>query len=389
MKLAKRMANLGTETAFEVLARAKALEAKGKDVIHLEIGEPDFETPGNVVEAGIRALREGFTHYTPSAGMPEMRKAIAEEVSRTRGLDFGPDEVVVCPGAKPIMFFAILALVDEGDEVVYPNPGFPIYESMIRFVGAKPVPVRLPEEKDFRLDVDGLARAITKKTRLVIINSPHNPTGGILEPEDLARIAEAVKGVPDCWVLSDEIYRRIVYAPGEHPSISAIPGMRERTIVLDGFSKAYAMTGWRLGYGVMPKDLATSVTRLMTNSNSCTAAFTQRAGVEALAGDQTPVLAMVEEFAKRRDAIVAGMNTVKGFRCRSPKGAFYVFPNVSGTGRKSKDLETAILDEAGVACLSGTSFGAFGEGYLRFSYANSLENIEKAVSRLRELLGSA
>src|SRR5262245_23965019 len=268
MKLANRMSNLGTETAFEVLARAKALEAEGRDVIHLEIGEPDFDTPANVVEAGARAMRSGFTHYTPSAGMPVLREAIALDVSRTRGIPVQADEVVVCPGAKPIMFFAILALVNEGDEVVYPNPGFPIYESMIRFVGAKPVPVRLPEEKDFRLDVDALVASLTPRTRLVILNSPQNPTGGVLDAGDLARIADAVKRIPDCWVLSDEIYRRILYVPGEHPSIAARPGMRERTIVLDGFSKSFAMTGWRLGYGVMPKELAAHVSRLMTNSNS-------------------------------------------------------------------------------------------------------------------------
>ncbi|HKE01674.1 MAG TPA: pyridoxal phosphate-dependent aminotransferase [Planctomycetota bacterium] len=389
MNLAKRMANLGTETAFEVLARAKALEAEGKSVIHLEIGEPDFDTPPNVVEAGARALRTGHTHYTPSAGVPMLREAIAQEMARTRGVPVHAEQVVVCPGAKPIMFFAILALVDEGDEVVYPNPGFPIYESMIRFVGAKPVPIALPEENDFRLDVDGLVRSLTPRTRMVILNSPQNPTGGVLEKADLKRIAEAVAKLPNCWVLSDEIYRRILYVPGEHPSILAEHAMRDRTIVLDGFSKAFAMTGWRLGYGVMPKELAVHVARLMTNSNSCTATFTQIAGVEALNGDQSSVTKMVEEFRRRRDAIVAGLNRVKGFRCRTPKGAFYVFPNITGTGRKSKELQDLLLNEIGVACLSGTSFGEKGEGYLRFSYANSLERIEAAVERLVRHFGSA
>ncbi|MBL8695722.1 MAG: pyridoxal phosphate-dependent aminotransferase [Planctomycetes bacterium] len=389
MNLAKRMSNLGTETAFEVLARAKALEAQGKHIIHLEIGEPDFDTPVNIVAAGARAILSGATHYTPSPGIPQIRQAIAKEVSRTRGVEFSADEVVACPGAKPIMFFLILALVDEGDEVIYPNPGFPIYESMIRFVGGKPVPVRLPEEKDFRLDVDGLISALTPKTKLVIINSPQNPTGGVVEKQDLQRIAAALREFPNAWVMSDEIYRRILYVPGEHPSIVAEPGMRERTVILDGYSKAYAMTGWRLGYGVMPKELVPHIARLQTNSNSCVATFTQMAGIEALEGDQSSVHGMVAEFRRRRDAIVAGLNSVKGFRCRSPKGAFYVFPNIQGTGKKSKELEGLLLNEAGVACLSGTSFGANGEGFLRFSYANSLENIHSAIERMRKVLGAA
>jgi len=389
MNLAKRMSNLGTETAFEVLARAKALEAQGKHIVHLEIGEPDFDTPVNIVAAGAKAILSGATHYTPSPGIPQIRQAIAKEVSRTRGVEFSADEVVACPGAKPIMFFLILALVDEGDEVIYPNPGFPIYESMIRFVGGKPVPVRLPEEKDFRLDVDGLISSLTPKTKLVIINSPQNPTGGVVEKQDLQRIAAALREFPNAWVMSDEIYRRILYVPGEHPSIVAEPGMRERTVILDGYSKAYAMTGWRLGYGVMPKELVPHIARLQTNSNSCVATFTQMAGVEALEGDQSSVHGMVEEFRRRRDAIVAGLNSVKGFRCRSPKGAFYVFPNIQGTGKKSKELEGILLNEAGVACLSGTSFGANGEGFLRFSYANSLENIHSAIERMRKVLGAA
>jgi aspartate/methionine/tyrosine aminotransferase len=389
MKLAQRMSNLGTESAFEVLARAKALEAQGKSIIHLEIGEPDFDTPKNIVEAGANALKAGHTHYTPSAGTQDLRAAIAKDVSATRGVEYRPEEVVVCPGAKPIMFFAILALVDEGDEVIYPNPGFPIYESMIRFVGAKPVPARLPEENDFRLDVEGLLKSLTPKTRLLILNSPGNPTGGILEKSDLARIADALRKFPDCWVLSDEIYRRIQYVGGELPSIVGEKGMRERTIILDGYSKTYAMTGWRLGYGVMPVELAGHVSRLQTNSNSCTAAFTQVAGIEAIAGDQSKVVEMVAEFRRRRDSIVAGLNTIRGIHCREPKGAFYVFPNITGTGKKSKELEGLLLNEAGVACLSGTSFGALGEGYLRFSYANSLPNLKSAVERMRNVLGAA
>jgi aspartate/methionine/tyrosine aminotransferase len=383
------MFNLGTESAFEVLARARALEAQGKEIIHLEIGEPDFDTPSNIVEAGAKALKGGYTHYTPSAGMKEIRDAVAKDVSATRNVNYTADNVVVCPGAKPIMFFAILALADEGDEVIYPNPGFPIYESMIRFVGAKPVPARLPEENDFRLDVDGVIRSLTPKTKMLILNSPGNPTGGILEKSDLARIAEALRKFPDCWVLSDEIYRRITYVDGQLPSIVSEPGMKERTIILDGFSKTYAMTGWRLGYGVMPEPLVAHVARLQTNSNSCTAGFTQIAGIEAIAGDQTKVNDMVAEFRRRRDTILQGLNQIKGFRCKIPKGAFYAFPNITGTGRKSKELENLLLNEAGVACLSGTSFGEFGEGYLRFSYANSLPNLQKAVARMKGVLGAA
>ncbi|MBI3818172.1 MAG: pyridoxal phosphate-dependent aminotransferase [Planctomycetes bacterium] len=389
MKLAKRMGNLGTESAFEVLARAKALEAQGKHIIHLQIGEPDFDTPKNIVEAGANALRGGHTHYTPSAGMINFREVIAKDVSDSRGVSYKAENVVVCPGAKPIMFYVILALVDEGDEVIYPNPGFPIYESMIRFVGGKPVPARLPEEHDFRLDVDGLIKSLSPKTKLIILNSPGNPTGGILEKSDVERIAQAVKKYPDCWVLSDEIYRKIIYTPTELPSIVSEPGMVDRTIILDGFSKTWAMTGWRLGYGVMPEPLAPHIARLQTNSASCTAGFTQVAGIEAMTGDQTSVKNMVAEFRRRRDAIVAGLNTIKGVHCRAPKGAFYVFPNITGTGRKSKELEGLLLNEAGVACLSGTSFGEFGEGYLRFSYANSLENIKIAIERMRTVLGAA
>jgi len=374
------MARLGTETAFEVLVKARALEAKGRDIVHLEIGEPDFDTPANIISAGADAMHNGFTHYGPAAGLPQLRQVIAQYVSETRQVDVSPDEVVVVPGGKPIIFFSILALADEGDEVIYPNPGFPIYESMINYVGAKAVPIRLREEMDFRLDVDELAGLITHRTKLIIINSPQNPTGGVLEKKDIDGIAGAI-GDRDIMVLSDEIYSRLIFE-GEHHSIMSIEGMKERTILLDGFSKTYAMTGWRMGYGVMRADLATSVARLMTNSNSCTASFTQVAGVEALRGPQDSVDKMCAEFKKRRDAMVAGLNRIKGFSCRLPKGAFYVFPNITKTGWRSKKLADALLEDAGVAALSGTAFGDFGEGYLRFSVANSIENIEKALERV-------
>jgi len=374
------MERLGTETAFEVLVKAKALEAKGRDIVHLEIGEPDFDTPQNIIDAGSDALRKGFTHYGPSAGLMELRETIAQYVSETRAVNVSPDEVVVVPGGKPIIFFSILALCEHGDEVIYPNPGFPIYESMINYVGAKAVPIRLREEMDFRLDVDELAGLINDRTKLIIINSPQNPTGGVLTKIDIEQIAAAI-GDRNIMVLSDEIYSRLIFE-GRHHSIMSIDGMKERTILLDGFSKTYAMTGWRMGYGVMRRDLATHLARLMTNSNSCTATFTQIAGIEALRGPQNSVDKMCAEFKKRRDVMVAGLNNIKGFSCRSPKGAFYVFPNTTKTGWPSKKLADALLDEAGVAALSGTAFGDFGEGYLRFSVANSIENIEKALERV-------
>jgi aspartate/methionine/tyrosine aminotransferase len=374
------MERLGTETAFEVLVKAKALEAQGRDIIHLEIGEPDFDTPSNIIEAGCDALRKGFTHYGPSAGMTELREVIAQHVSKTRGVNVTPDEVVVVPGGKPIIFFSILALVEDGDEIIYPNPGFPIYESMINYVGAKAVPIRLREELEFRLDVDELASLINDRTKLIILNSPQNPTGGVLTKEDIAAIAHAV-GDRNIMVLSDEIYSRLIFE-GEGHSIMSIDGMKERTILLDGFSKTYAMTGWRMGYGVMRPDLATHISRLMTNSNSCTASFTQIAGIEALRGTQDVVDAMRAKFRKRRDVMVAGLNKIKGFSCRVPHGAFYVFPNITKTGWPSKKLADALLDDTGVAALSGTAFGNFGEGYLRFSVANSIENIEKALDRI-------
>jgi aspartate aminotransferase len=380
LRLAKRMARLGTETAFEVLVKARALEAKGRDIVHLEIGEPDFDTPENIISAATDALHKGFTHYGPSAGLPQLREVIAQYVSETRRVKVAPDEVVVVPGGKPIIFFSILALAEDGDEVIYPNPGFPIYESMINYVGAKAVPIRLREEMDFRLDINELANLINDRTKLIILNSPQNPTGGVLTKTDIDQIAAAI-GDRNVMILSDEIYSRLIFE-GEHHSIMSIEGMKERTILLDGFSKTYAMTGWRMGYGVMRADLATHVARLMTNSNSCTASFTQVAGVEALRGPQKSVDKMCAEFKQRRDIMVEGLNKISGFSCRRPKGAFYVFPNISKTGWPSKKLANALLEKAGVAALSGTAFGDFGEGYLRFSVANSIENIEKALDRV-------
>ena len=384
MKLATRMSRLGTETAFEVLMKARALEAQGREIVHLEIGEPDFDTPSNIVEAAVKALREGQTHYTPSAGIPQLREAIAEEISTTRGIEVNPDQVVVTPGGKPIMFFTILALCEKGDEVIYPNPGFPIYGSMINFTGATPVPVPLLMEKDFRFDIEEFKGLVSPRTKMIILNSPHNPTGGVLTEEDLAAIAEAAIE-NDALVLSDEIYSRMVYE-GEFASIASIPDMGERTIILDGFSKTYAMTGWRLGYGVMPKWLAAQVANLMVNSNSCTAAFSQWAAVEALQGPQDEPQKMVEAFRQRRDVIVDGLNQIPGFRCLRPKGAFYVFPNIEGTGKSSQEMEDFLLNEAGVATLAGTSFGEYGEGFVRFSYANSVENIRKALGRIGEAM---
>ncbi len=380
LRLARRMSRLGTETAFEVLNKARALERQGKSIIHLEIGEPDFDTPANVIEAGVDALHHGWTHYGPSAGLPELRQTIADYVSRTRGVKVSPDEVVVVPGGKPIIFFTILALIDEGDEVIYPNPGFPIYESMIHYVGGRAVPIHLREERDFSLDVDELAALITDRTQLIILNSPQNPTGGVMQRRDVEHVAQII-GDRNILVLSDEIYSRLLFE-GEHFSIMSVPGMQERTILLDGFSKTYAMTGWRMGYGVMRPDLAAHITRLMTNSNSCTASFTQMAGIEALRGDQSSVDHMCAEFKRRRDVFVAGLNQIKGFSCRMPKGAFYVFPNITKTGWKSKRLADALLEQAGVAALSGTAFGEFGEGYLRFSVANSQENLQQALDRI-------
>ncbi|MBI1847087.1 MAG: pyridoxal phosphate-dependent aminotransferase [Candidatus Rokubacteria bacterium] len=381
MHFAERMSRLGTESAFEVLARARALERQGREIVHLEIGEPDFDTPVHIKDAAKQALDAGATHYGPSAGLPEVREAIAKHVAETRGIAVTPEQVVVTPGAKPIMFFTILALAGRGDEVIYPNPGFPIYESVIDFAGAKAVPIPLREESGFNFDMEVFERAVSSRTRLIIVNSPENPTGGVLERGQLERIAQ-IAVERDIPVLADEIYRQFLYE-GEFASILNCPGMPERTILLDGFSKSYAMTGWRLGFGVMPVPLAEHLTRLMVNSASCTASFVQLAGIAALQGDQTPVARMVAEFKRRRDILVDGLNALPGVRCARPRGAFYVFPNVSGTGRPSAEVAERLLTEAGVAGLSGTAFGAYGEGYLRFSYANSEANLEKALERMR------
>lgn len=385
MQLAARMSRLGTETAFEVLARARALEAKGRNIVHLEIGEPDFDTPAHVIQAGVDALRGGFTHYGPSPGLPQLRDAVAAHVAKTRGIPCRAENVVVTPGGKPVMFFAMLALVDEGDEVLYPNPGFPIYESMIRFSGGTPVPMRLVEETGFSLDIDQVEKSLSPRTKMIVLNTPQNPTGGTLTKEDVERLAGLLRKHPQVIVLSDEIYSDLVY-DGEHHSILRHDGFAERTILLDGFSKTFAMTGWRLGYGVMPSDLAAQVARLQTNSTSCTASFTQMAGVAALTGDWGAVHAMTAEFRRRRDLIVDGLNAIPGFRCVKPRGAFYAFPNVTGTGIPSRELQARLLDEAGVACLSGTAFGEWGDGYLRFSYANSTANILEALRRIRTIV---
>lgn len=378
--LAPRMSRLGTETAFEVLSRAKALERQGKSIIHLEIGEPDFNTPWNIVEAATAALRGGWTHYGPSAGLPELRQTIAGYAGRKRNIEVSPDEVVVVPGGKPIIFYTMLSLIDQGDEVIYPNPGFPIYESMINYVGGAAVPIPLREERDFAMDPAELESLITDRTRLIILNSPQNPTGGILHRRDIEKIANAI-GDRNIMVLSDEIYDRLQFE-GEPFSIMSLPWMQDRTILLDGFSKTYAMTGWRMGYGVMRADLAAHFTRLMTNSNSCTASFTQRAGIAAITGDQSPVDRMRAEFERRCRYFVEGLNRIPGFSCHMPKGAFYVFPNIEKTGWKSKPMADALLDTAGVAALSGTAFGRYGEGFLRFSVANSMDQLEKALERI-------
>jgi len=384
MKLAERMSRIGVERAFEVLVKARALEAQGRDIIHLEIGEPDFATPGHIVEAGKRALDEGWTHYGPTQGYPDLRDAIAEYISRTRGITVAGENVCVVPGGKPIMFFAMLALLEPGDEVIYPNPGFPIYESMIRFLGATPVPIPLVEERGFSFDLNLLREKLSSKTKMLVLNSPHNPTGGVIPAADIRAIGEMVRD-RDLIVLADEIYSEIYFE--EQPvSISSVPGLLEKTIILDGFSKTYAMTGWRMGYGVMPKWLAEAVTKLMVNSNSCTASFTQRAGIAALQGPQDDVARMVAEFRRRRDAFCARLNAIPGVRCPLPGGAFYAFPNITGTGWRSEALAENLLEKAGIACLSGTAFGEHGEGYLRFSIANSYDNLMRAADRMKDLL---
>jgi aspartate aminotransferase len=383
MKLAQKMSRIGTESAFEVLARARALEKQGRNVIHLEIGEPDFPTPRHIVEAGKRALDEGWTKYGPTQGFPELREAIAAYISRTRGITVGAENVCVVPGGKPIMYFLMTALLEPGDEVIFPDPSFPIYESLIHFLGATAVGVPVVESRGFSFDLETLRKSLSDKTKLVILNSPANPTGGVIPSGDIAQMAAMLRD-RDLIVLSDEIYSRIWYEE-EPTSIASHEGMLDKTVILDGFSKTYSMTGWRLGYGVMPVWLATAVVQLMVNSNSCTASFSQRAGIAAIEGPQDCVTAMVAEFRKRRDAIVKGLNTIPGFRCSVPAGAFYAFPNVSGTKMDTKALADLLLNEAGVACLDGTAFGKHGTGHLRFSYANSLDNILEAIERIRQL----
>jgi aspartate/methionine/tyrosine aminotransferase len=385
MRLAKRMSSIGTETAFEAAARARALEAEGKSIVHLEIGEPDFDTPANAREAAKRALDAGATHYAPFAGIPPLREAIAADATARKGFDVTPDRVFVTVGGKGVMVYAILALVDPGDEVIVPDPGYPIYESLTRFVGATPVAIPIRMENEFRLDVDELASLITPKTRLIVLNSPANPTGGVLTRKDIERIAElAIRH--DLLVLADEIYARILYDGVEHVSIASLPGMPERTIVLDGFSKTYAMTGWRLGYAIVPRPLVEAYGTLIINTISCAPTFVQMGAVEAMTGPQEPIAAMVDEFRVRRDLVVDGLNAIPGVRCLSPHGAFYVFPDISGTGLTGSELAHRLLHEAGVCVLAGTAFGHTGTGHIRISYANSRENLTEALSRIRGLV---
>lgn len=384
MELAGRMDRLGTESAFEVLIRANALEATGRPVIHLELGEPDFDTPGHIVDAAVEAVRGGATHYVAAPGIAPLREAVAEFLSRTGRLQTGPDRVVVTPGAKPIMWYSMLALCEEGDEIVYPDPGFPMYESIAAFVGAKPVPIPLREENAFRVDPDELASLVGDRTKLVILSSPHNPCGSALSEADCAAIAELSER-HDFVVLSDEVYWAIRYG-GRHASVLDVDGMADRTILLDGWSKTFAMTGWRLGFGVFPAWLVEPVTRLVINSVSCTSAFSQHAAVAALTGPWDPVEEMVAEFARRRDVVVAGLNAIPGVTCVEPDGAFYAFPNIRDLGLPSKELEVALLERAGVACLSGTAFGRQGEGYLRLSYANSVEKLRAALEAMESVL---
>jgi len=379
------MREFGTETGFEVLAKARALEKQGREIVHLEIGEPDFDTPKNIRDAAIQAMNSGYTHYVPAAGIPELREAIAGYISRTRKIDVSPEEVVVTPGAKPIIFLSILACIEYGDEVMYPNPGFPIYETLIKFMGAKAVPIELKEENDFSLDTNDFVEKISDKTKMIILNFPENPTGSILTEESLQVIADEIKNRDDVLVLSDEIYSQIIYE-GEHRSIASLPGMKPKTTIIDGFSKTYAMTGWRLGYGVMRKDLAEKISKLIVNSNSCTCAFSQMAGVEALVGSQEEVKNMVEEFRQRREVIVSGLNSIEGITCKKPKATFYVFPNIRNLNMSSREMADFLLNKAGVAVLSGKSFGTYGEGYIRFSFANSTTNIQKALTRIEEAL---
>jgi aspartate/methionine/tyrosine aminotransferase len=395
IRLADRMARLGTESAFEVLARARAIEDAGGKIIHLEIGEPDFPTAPHIVEAAVEALHAGATHYVPAPGIPPLRQAVAAFLERTGRMRVTPDRVVVTPGAKPIMFFSILALANEGDEVLYPDPGFPMYESITSFTGAVPVPVPLRERNGFRIDTDELEGLITDRSRLLIINSPHNPCGSALTREDCEAIAAIALRHDNLVVLSDEVYWAIRYGhrsaspggrPPDHASVLDVDGMADRTILLDGWSKTFAMTGWRLGFGVFPPALVEPVTRLAINSVSCTSAFSQYAAIAALEGPWDAVDQMVAEFRRRRDIIVAGLNDIPGITCLEPQGAFYAFPNITQTGQTSADLQAKLMADAGVAALSGTAFGPYGEGFLRFSYANSVENIRLALDAIRAQL---
>jgi len=384
LEFAHRMSTLGTETAFEVLAKARRLEAQGRNIVHLEIGEPDFDTPAHIIETAVRALQGGYTHYTPAAGIMEARDAVAAYMERTRKIRVDASHVVITPGSKNVLLFAMLALVNPGDEVVYPDPGYPIYESIARFIGATLRPMRLREEADFRPDLDEFRSLLSPRTRLVVLNSPHNPCGSMLDRTDLEAIAQAVLPTR-AFVLADEIYGRIVYE-GEQYSIATAPGMQDRTIILDGMSKTYAMTGWRIGFGIMRPELVERMAQLMINSSSCAAAFSQMATIAALSGPQDGVDAMVAEFRSRRQIIIDELNRMEGVHCRMPRGAFYAFPNVSAIDTNAKRLADFLLEEAGVACLAGTSFGEGGKGYLRFSYANSQQNIREGMKRLRDAL---
>ncbi len=384
MQYTERVSRLESEGAFVVLAKAKQLEAQGKSVIHLQIGEPDFDTPRNICDAGIRAINDGKTHYAASGGIPAAREAVAQYVSATRGIKVTSENAIIMPGAKPVIYCAMIALINEGDEIIVPNPGYPTYRSLAAFFGAKAVPVKLSEESDFRFSLDDFASLITPRTRMVILNSPQNPTGGILTQSDLEGVYALAKK-HDLWILSDEIYSRIIYDT-DFKSIASIPAAMERTIIVDGMSKTYAMTGWRLGYGVMPKKLADYMFTLAINNFSSTATFSQYALIEALQGPQTEIDKMVAEFKRRRDVIVDGLNRIGGIRCHRPEGAFYVFPNIKETGLTSNEFANMMLEQAGVACLSGTAFGEYGEGYVRFSYANSVENIQEALARMQKVL---
>jgi len=384
-QLSSRQVNLGTETAFETLAKAKELERQGQSIIHLEIGEPDFDTPEHIRDAAKQALDDGFTHYGASAGQLELREAIAKHQTERQGYTVSPDNVIATPGGKPVMFFTIMALIEDGDEVIYPNPGFPIYESMIKYMGGTPVPMQLNEDTGYNADIDKLRSLISPKTKLLIVNSPNNPCGSVIPESDLEDIANlAVEN--DLIVLADEIYKDMYYGDQTHVSITKFSGMRERTVILDGFSKSYAMTGWRLGYGIFPDFLVEPVTRLMTNSVSCTSVHTQMAGIAALEGPQDSVREMMAEFTKRRDLVVNGLNSLAGITCPVPKGAFYAFPNITGTGMTSKQFAEKAMYDAGVALLAGTAFGEFGAGYVRISFANSQENLTEAIERLRRIL---